>query len=186
MPVSVSVGVGVRVCVCVGFCFSSFSVFFISRYFPSFDHLFYLCCRFSHQVELLAPFLFGCCLRLVVPPSPPPSWCCLLLSLCSFLFWWVVLLTSLLLSVAAFPPLPFWVVLPSSLLLPPLGGAAFSLPPCGWCCFPNLLSGGASFSASFVVLPSPLPFGWCCLTCSSSSSSSSCGWCCRSPFFGMK
>ena len=77
------------------------------------------------------------------------GWCCLVPSSS-----WVPLLTSLLLLCCCFLPLPF--LGGAAFLSPPLGGAAFSLPPCGWCCFPNLLSGGASFS--FVVLPFSSPF----------------------------
>ena len=55
----------------------------------------------------------------------------------------------------------------------PLGDAAFPLSACGWCCFPNLLTGGASLSSPFVVLLPPsfywvvvlpplAPSGWWC------------------------
>ena len=151
-------------------------------------------------MELLAPFHFEVLLStfgvaLLPPqlsggdafPPPPFGWCCFF---------------HFILRVLMLPSSPFcgWCCLRPSLLsvVPPalwvpsfcgaflfVGGAAWFPPPFGWCCFPNLPSGGASFSASLVVLPSPLPFGWCCLACSSSSSSSF-GWCCRSPFFGMK
>ena len=102
------------------------------------------------------PSLGWCCL----PPLPPLSgaafsflpcgWCCCPAP-CSFLFGeWCCL-----------PPFSFSVLLLFS-PLSFLGGAAILLstsergcflrPPCGLCCFPNLLSGGASFSASFAVL----------------------------------
>ena len=81
-----------------------------------------------------------------------------------------------------FPPSPF--LGGAAFVSPPLSGPAFSLPPCGWCCFRLLflLGGGAFTPRSFrvvllglrllllVVLPSSTTFGWCC----------------RSPFFGMK
>ena len=134
---------------------------------------------------------FGCCL----PPSP--------LRGAAVPFNFLVVLLS--------PTHPFecCFFLPSLLLL---GGAAFTLCACGLCCFPNLLSGGTWFSASFVVLPSPSPLSRCCflfifllgggaLTLRSFwvvlpglllhlwaalPSSTTFGWCCRSPFFGMK
>ena len=112
-------------------------------------------------------------LWLVLPSSLPPcGWCCFP--------------PSRLVVGAAFPPV-LWLVL--LLPCPRVGGGAFQTffmvvppsPPPLWCCLLLLLCGGAAFTSWVVVLSPLVFFWWFCLVCSSSF-----GWCCRSPVFGMK